>query len=301
MNDATSPRQSKHQLIIAAFNRPDHLSQVFSSISPDIHLFHSIVICIDGLPLKPSPTLKKLHAKVIHAAHKFAVLAPQTRVFQQRSNQGLKKNILFSIEHFSIGMDSFTFLEDDIVVEPGSLPLIIDLLEKYKSDEKIVHINMSRSSSLMHMLAFTRDQFFTSQFFCCWGWASWPEKWSSSNPSLSDLTAFLTLPNRLRFSNYGFNPHLLHLYANYIGLRNTWAIHRKFFILSRDMLTLTPSKQLCKNIGMDGSGTHESFISSRSYVVFRKVYLLFKSLFFSLLKPSLAIKLLSLTAHIRKT
>src|SRR5688572_3775017 len=73
-------------------------------------------------------------------------------------------------------------LEDDCVPHPSFFQYCDELLERYRDDERVMHIT---GSTYRPYSVATQHSYFFSQFNGCWGWATWRRAWRHFDASVS--------------------------------------------------------------------------------------------------------------------
>jgi len=138
------------------------------------------------------------------------------------------------------------------LLSPSSYTFVNDLLIKYKDDERIGHINLSNFNP-----NYTKDynnSYFFSSHVKVWGFATWRRMWETYNISMPEwsyvdqnklLNKFCSNSNEKRGIKKMFDLHC----------NNddpwTWDYQWLFNCWNRDTLSITPSKNLCLDIGFE--------------------------------------------------
>src|SRR5262249_38113345 len=72
--------------------------------------------------------------------------------------------------------------EDDTLPDPTFFPFCEELLERYRSDERVMSV--SGNNFQFDRLAST-DSYFFSRHSLTWGWATWRDAWAHRDPEMS--------------------------------------------------------------------------------------------------------------------
>ena len=231
---------------IFAYNRPEQTQEMLRYLEMstslnkvDVHIFS------DG----PKKGIASDRARVatVRAVIKNSALNIHT-IKERRDNIGLRKSIIDGITSISKHYDAFLVLEDDIVIAPNAIEYAIYMLKEYDRDDEIMHINLWNHPSVVTNSAYL------SNYMHCWGWASWSKYWHDVDFGLEKFRS-VNLYHRFKITKVLSTLHLSHLYANFIGVRQTWAIFWLTHIILKGGKCISPPVSLSKNIGFH-SGEH---------------------------------------------
>ena len=237
-----------------AYKRPTHtkhsleaLSKNKESISTDLFVF------IDGhKDEKEIPDIDQVEAIIRSFKDKFKSLNIERHSF----NKGTAKNTIEGITSILSKFETVIDIEDDIFVSDSFLEYMNNSLERYKSDEKVWHIN-----GYNFQIQFKSDsECIFLRNMICWGWGTWKDKWSQfiAKPEFLD-PIYLEKNISKKQRNYmdmdlSFSPNWSQIKLNERSKISTWAIFWYCFIVSNKGLCLTPKYSLVRNIGHDNSG-----------------------------------------------
>ncbi len=241
----------KLPILILAFNRPYEISILFellSKIKPD-----KIYINQDG-PRDNNTTDYDLCKKV-----KDIVLKPnwECKVYTKfnENNKGCRDSVHKGINWFFEHEEKGIILEDDCIPSISFFTFCDKMLKKYQDDSRI-HI-VSGSNFQKNNIVGKGDYYF-SKYAHCWGWATWKRAWKKYDNNLSFW-------NTLEKSNNWSNLHEDKLEKKYwINILNkvkkkkidSWAYVWQASIWNNNGVTITPNKNLVKNIGFNENATH---------------------------------------------
>ena len=176
------------------------------------------------------------------------------KIVERQKNYGLKKNIIDGISYVLAKHENVIVLEDDIVTKPTFLTNMNRYLNKYKECDEIWHI------SAWNIGVDGDYDCFKSHFMSCWGWATWSDRWKKLELDPLVIIKKMTITDRYKFNMNGSYPFFSHIVANLMKKRNTWAIFWAATIFINGGKTITPTMSEVRNIGMDGSGTHDAVV-----------------------------------------
>lgn len=236
-------------VVIFAFNRPNHLSELLKSLSQNEEFAESeLFIYVDG-PRDNSDL--KLVQETREVAKSFSGMKAKNLVIREQ-NLGLGNSLKTGVTEVLHKSDKIIVLEDDLIVTKSFLKFMNMGLTKYQTEPKVASI---------HGYCFGFDQPIRDPFFLrgadCLGWATWKDRWESIN---WDPRVLLN-----RIENLGqiqdFNLDGSHSY--YSALQgeakkgfHSWAIFWHASMFSEGRLTLYPGTSLVEYAGADGTGTH---------------------------------------------
>lgn len=233
-------------ICIFAYNRPLELSRTLTHLKHceeldcfDVHVFS------DGAKLDPSEGIIQV-TKVRNIIDSCGVKIH--RRHYKSKNIGLRQSIISGINEVANSYDAFVVLEDDIVLSKNALVYARCMLEQFKNHRDIMHVNLWNHPSVNNKYPYY------SSYMHCWGWASWSNYWLDVDFSKRKFSE-IKLKDRFRISKGLSTLHLSHLYANYIGIRDTWAVFWLTHIIINRGKCISPSFALSKNIGLE-SGEH---------------------------------------------
>lgn len=237
----------KIAICIFGYNRPSEIRKTLHSLSEcyglntyDIHVF------IDGPKPKKESDIKNVNQVLNIIETSGLIFCSKT---YSSTNKGLKKSIKEGITQISQAYDAFLVLEDDIVLSPHALKYTSEMLEKFDGDDRVMHINLWNHPSI------SMQSPYFSKYMHCWGWATWSSHWSNADFS-STLFQDLSITQRYNITKHLSTLHLSHLYANFIGIRETWAIFWLTHISLKNGKCISPPFSLVENIGLN-NGEHE--------------------------------------------
>jgi len=154
--------------------------------------------------------------------------------------------------------DRAVILEDDCVPEPTAFPFFEELLERYRDDERVMHI--SGRSVFPDGREGPYSYYFTRSL-SCWGWATWARAWRSYDyriaawPELRDspwLEDVLGDRRAVPFFRRLFDS--CHAHADHISY---WDQQWNFACWANSGLGIRPYVNLIANTGFGAGATHD--------------------------------------------
>jgi hypothetical protein len=147
-------------------------------------------------------------------------------------------------------------LEDDCIPRDSFYRYCGELLDRYRSDERVMHVggnNFGLASPIFGGYSYQ---------FCSlpqvWGWATWRRAWQHFDVEMASwpefkragLVAELPLSGRLRIRQEK------RWESVYAGQVDTWDFQWHFAVMRRKGLAIVPSRNLVSNIGFAADATH---------------------------------------------
>jgi hypothetical protein len=177
----------------------------------------------------------------------------EVKTLYREKNMGCHEAIPNSISWFFSQVDAGIILEDDCLPDESFFPYCAELLEKYKSDERIMMIS---GDNFLPDHNFSDNSYFYSKYAFIWGWATWKRAWDKFDNDMKTYPAFRTskemrssYPNFLErfFWRNGFDKK----YNGYEG----WDLKWGYTLISNRGFNIIPTKNLVKNIGFGPEAT----------------------------------------------
>ncbi len=175
-------------------------------------------------------------------------------IIERDKNFGLAATIIDGVTEIVTRYGNVIVIEDDIVTSPHFLKFMNEALEFYKDQKKVFHIsgwNYPIDSSRL-------DDVFLWRFMCCWGWATWSDRWQYYEKNVNKTIKEFS-KKEIKYLNIdNYEPAWSQVIANKENKMETWAVFWYTTIIKQKGLCLNPSHSLVINIGNDGSGEHNS-------------------------------------------
>jgi hypothetical protein len=168
----------------------------------------------------------------------------------RKKNLGCGKAVSGAIDWFFKHVEGGIILEDDCVPSESFFTFCELLLEKYASNDKVMHISGSNS--------FINSDSDTSYFFSkrvnIWGWATWRRAWNKYSFKIRDWEKIKKTSAVLNNNEHICFSKSLKISLDYImrGVVDTWDYQWSYAVLANNGLVVIPSKNLISNIGYFG-------------------------------------------------
>lgn len=185
-------------------------------------------------------------------------------------NLGCKRAVSGGISWFFEQETEGVILEDDCLPDPSFFGFCKELLERYRQDERVMHINGTvflQPSDLSEV----SSSYFFSQIPHVWGWATWRRAWEAFDPGMRDLNSLVGDPRYRKL--FLKTPHAKYwpkLFRHVMKKKvDSWATPWAYSIMSAGGLCVAPVVNLVHNIGFDGEATHtkQSSISPQTKTI----------------------------------
>ena len=238
-------------VIFLIFNRPQYTKRVFAEIAKAKP--PKLLIVADGpRPDRPGEADKCAATREVleHVDWECELLKNYSDI-----NLGCRRRVASGISWVFEQVEEAIILEDDTLPHPTFFPFCEELLEKYRRDERVMHI--SGNNYQLGRRADAHSYYF-SQYDHIWGWASWRRAWRHYDvemklwPRLRD-TAWLSEILDDEAAARWWRHNLDQVWASQV---DTWDSQWVFTIWRQGALSITPDVNLVSNIGFGNNSTH---------------------------------------------
>lgn len=236
-------------ILLFVYNRPEHTRRVIESLKANAEAADSeLFIYADQARSETDIQQVSEVRRLIRSTDGFK----QVTVIEREKNWGLARNVIDGVTTQVNAHGRVIVLEDDLVVAPHFLRFMNDVLEMYKNEEKVGHIQACD---------FTKDPSLPDTFLIrwtgSWGWATWERAWKHFNPDGKELLSRLEERHLTRYFDFNGNyPFTRMLRRQIAGKNNSWAIRWNASLFLDGILSLNVGRSLVQNTGFDGSGTN---------------------------------------------
>lgn len=174
------------------------------------------------------------------------------KVIERKENAGLANSVIAGVTQLISDYGEVIVFEDDLVTSPHTLTYFNDALNRYRNEEKVMHIG----AYMYPLKADHLPQTFFYRAATSWGWATWGRAWENFEPNIDTLIKQFDKKKINAFSIENKMNFWKQVQEFKKGKNNSWAIRWYASIFLKGGLTLNPSHSLVKNIGHDGTGVH---------------------------------------------
>jgi hypothetical protein len=241
----------KTPILLIIFNRPLETKRVFAEIKkarPE-----KLYIAADG----PRPD-KDGEAKACQEATQITAEIDWPCVVKTdfpENNMGCLPRLSSAISWFFDNEEEGIIFESDCLPNQDFFTFCETLLEKYRDNEKIMHIG--GNNFLFNKIKIADDYYF-SRLPHIWGWATWRRAWQKYDQTMKDFPAFKDqkkINNIFKgyFARWGWQRIFSYMYEKKI---ETWDYQWTYAIFKNDGLCINPRVNLVSNIGFHSGAMH---------------------------------------------
>jgi hypothetical protein len=164
------------------FNRPDLTEIVFAAIAQAKP--RKLFIISDG-PAKAEEEerIKQCRAIIERVDWDCEVIKKYPE-----HNIGARNNVPEGVQWVFSQVDECIFLEDDCLPDQSFFSFCESLLEYYRDDERVMHIN--GGNFLFNQVPINDSYYFSRYMFTGYGWASWKRAWKNYDLDMRSLPDF---------------------------------------------------------------------------------------------------------------
>lgn len=238
-------------LVLFCYNRLGHLKNTISALKKNYNFEnYNLIIFSDG------PKNKIDDKKIRNVRNYLSTLKnSKIKIVKNKKNLGLKKNVITQLNKVFMKYQSAIIIEDDILTNKFFLNYMTDALFYFKNKKKIGSISAYTPINKFQMKKFDSDLYYTKRHFS-WGWGTWSNRWNKFIFDENIIKKKINNTNIKKFGDIGNDlPKLLDLSLK--NLISSWSIFFDFNCMIKNLLCVCPKYSLVKNLGFEGSGTHE--------------------------------------------
>ena len=162
------------------YNRPDCVKQALDKLS--LVDFYKLYIFSDG----------PRDSKDLDLCDKCVEVVKSHKIYKEKSciliknekNKGMVNQICYGLDFVFANHESLIYLQDDQEINSSSYSFCNELLDIYKNNNEIGHINLSNFiPKYAHDL---ETSYFFSYFISVWGFGTWKRVWNSYDPQMKE-------------------------------------------------------------------------------------------------------------------
>ena len=241
-------------IVFLVFNRPELTARVLSVIREAKP--HQLFVVCDGPRRDRHEDVEKVAAvrQLIADGVDWTCAVQYEYAF---ANMGCRERVVSGLNWAFSQVEEAIILEDDCLPDLSFFIYAEEMLERYRSDNRVFHIGGNNFTgddySMPHSYAFSR-------YGHIWGWATWRRAWqlyagdlaSWKNPlEKSALMAGLELADER-----GFWGSIFDRCADQPQAQTTWDYQWTYACWKHHGLAVYPSVHLVENIGQGAAATH---------------------------------------------
>lgn len=235
------------------FNRPDQTRRVFECLREQRPT--RVLVVADG-PRPAVPTDEDRCQQVRETVTRVDWPCDVSYRFAD-DNLGCDVRIPTGIDWVFSQVDEAILLEDDCLPQQSFFDYATELLSRYRDDPRVGMVAGYRRGTRSSESPTGSASYGFSRYTEIWGWATWADRWSQFDASLSawqDLRATDWLINALGDGAAAAFWH--HTFDRIARDEAPWDVCWQFACLSRGWLSAEPAVNLVANIGFGLDATH---------------------------------------------
>ena len=233
------------------FNRPDTTERVFEAIRQAKPL--KLLVVADGPRIDRPGEVEKCvatRAVIDRVDWECEVITNYSDI-----NLGCKRRVSSGIDWVFSLVEEAIILEDDCLPAASFFQFCQALLEKYRHDDRIMHID---GTNLQFGQTRTPYSYYFSKYAGIWGWASWRRAWKNYDV---DLKSWEEFKMSQAIESVHINPYEQKYWSEildrvYQGKIDTWDYQWNYACWSQGGLAVVPEVNLITNIGFRPDATH---------------------------------------------
>jgi hypothetical protein len=246
-------------VVFIVFNRPDLTAKVFERIR-EARPERLLVVC-DGPRKEVATDLERVAA--VRALIDQGVDWPcQVDRNYAESNLGCRQRVASGLNWVFSLVEEAIILEDDCLPDPSFFPYCEEMLDRYRDNPEVMHINgtnfVSRSCSVP-------TSYFFSKYVWVWGWATWRRAWEQYDYEMqtweAKFRAFDSMFDTARERAFWLTTFNAARADPRQG--DTWDFAWIYSCWVRKGLAVCPQENLVQNIGFGSDSTHTTAADRR--------------------------------------
>lgn len=238
-------------ILLIIFNRPDTTRRVFEAIRKVKPL--KLYVTADGPRLNRNGEVD-LCKKTRQLIENIDWLCEVHRKYYDE-NHGCDPTIEAGLNWFFENEEKGIILEDDCLPDITFFKFAEKMLEKYKDDKYVMHVN---GSNFQEGIKIGDGDYYFSRYSHSWGWATWRRSWKLYNHELSSFPGFKKNKSidKILKNSKEKDFWLVFFQKLYIGKFPFWDSRWTYTIWENGGVSITPNENLIENIGWGKDATH---------------------------------------------
>jgi hypothetical protein len=240
----------KTPLAFFAYNRPEHAQRALQAL----HQCRRAAEC-DFYFFSDGPRSEDVWQKVNATRAVLAewALKMNAVVVERSQNLGLAKSIATGVSELTSRYGRVIVVEDDLVVAPDFLHYMIEALDHYEVEDRVMQVGAFTISPPESVMA----DAFLLPVTTTWGWATWQRAWRHFSWLPKELDVAKHDKEWLALFNLNKTCAFLAMLEDRLAGRNdSWGILWWYAVSRHRGLVVYPKRSLVWNGGFDGSGVH---------------------------------------------
>lgn len=239
-------------ILFLVFNRPGATYEVLKAIGEVRPKY--LYVAADG-PRSGNAEDIKLCAETRKLIKDNITWPAEIKTLFRDENLGCGKGVSTAITWFFSHVTEGIILEDDCIPNSSFFTYCRELLEYYKTNDRVMHIGGTNFQSPDKNYA---ASYYFSSIAHVWGWATWKRAWDKYSFDIEDLSPFIS-SGKIR--KYHDDPKIIEYWYDVFRSMerhemDTWDHQWTYSIWKNGGLTTIPSANMISNIGFAANATH---------------------------------------------
>lgn len=258
-------------IALFVYNRPNHTRLTVEALQKNALASESDLFIFSDAPKNPE------NAEAVGEVREYIRTISgfkSVSIVERDKNWGLAKSIISGVTELVNTHGGVIVLEDDLVTSPYFLDYMNNALDRYQSEDRVMHV----SGYMFPVERSGLDETFFLRTASCWGWATWARAWQHFEKNPDRLIEKFSSTMIKQFNMDGTYDFWAQVLKNQTKEINTWAIFWYATVFQRQGLCLHPAISMTINIGHDATGMHcgnsdvfNTVLSSKSVTKFPDV------------------------------
>jgi GT2 family glycosyltransferase len=204
-------------IALFVYNRPKHTARTLKFLQQNLLAAESrLFVFSDGAKTQAEEQQVQEVRELLQNIDGFK----SVEIIKRPQNLGLAKSIIDGVSRLVITYKQVIVLEDDLITSPHTLTYFNEGLQRYKENEKVMHIG----AYMYPLKNDTLPETFFYRAATSWGWATWERAWLHFEPNIDTLIAQFDKKKIQDFSIEGTMNFWKQVNDFKNGKNNSWAI-----------------------------------------------------------------------------
>lgn len=253
-------------IALFAYHRPQHVKETVKALLRNDLASKSTLYCFVDGPKNERDVLAVQEVKTyLQNLQGFAQIHHRFK----EQNQGLATSIIQGVSEVLEQYPQVIVMEDDLISAADYLNFMNEGLSYYQGQPQIRSI--SGFSPIQMPSNYAESVYFSPRPFS-WGWATWRDAWQEVDWEIKDFKSFLHNASARQAFNRGGDDLSTMLTKQMLGKIDSWAIRWAYHHYKTEAYSVCPAISKIQNIGLDGSGTHQTGGRSKTPKVANQVW-----------------------------
>ncbi|ACU06234.1 MULTISPECIES: glycosyltransferase [Pedobacter] len=236
-------------IALFVYNRPQHTARTLKFLTQNELASESrLFVFSDG----PKSAADENNVLEVRELLKNISGFKSVELIESKENMGLANAVISGVNRLIADYKQVIVMEDDLITSPYTLSYFNEALERYRNEDKVMHIG----AYMFNVKDAQLPETFFYRVATSWGWATWERAWQHFEPNIDTLMSRFDKTKKSAFSIEHTMNFWKQMQEFKSGKNNSWAIRWYASIFLKGGLTLNPAHSLVNNIGHDGTGVH---------------------------------------------